>query len=208
MLNSSEKRVVFFASLLAVASAMAAGVAVHFHGLHLSSTVKAGKLADGSTLVVTQQVLKPWTPERFISGRPVDLAFNHDRSQLAVLNMKSVEIIDEKSGKLTTIHTATNSYCGIAYRPGQDEIWASEANRDGDAAIFVAELNGNEVIRKSRIQLPSQSLPAGIVFSNDGKTAYVALNGANAVAVMDASRRKIQRQIPVDLAPLFLKLSQ
>jgi YVTN family beta-propeller protein len=203
-----RKRIFVPAATLVLASAATAGVAVHLHGLHLNSTTKVGKLADGMSLVVTQQVLKPWTPERYISGRPVDLAFNSDRSQLAVLNMRSIEILDEKSGDLTTIPTATTSYCGIAYRPGDEEVWASEADRNGAADIFIAEMKRGKRAGKSRIKLPAHSLPAGIVFSSDGKTAYVALNGANTVAVIDAESHQIERQIPVDLAPLFVKLSR
>src|ERR1035441_883734 len=125
MLKSSGKRTLVLASTLTLASGAFAGIAMHVHRLHLSSTVTAGRLAGGMSLVPTQQVLKPWTSERYISGRPVDLAFNSERSQLAVLNMKSIEIIDEKSEKQTTIETASASYCGIAYRPGTEEVWAS-----------------------------------------------------------------------------------
>lgn len=184
-----------------------AAVATHTHFLHLRSTARAGKQEDGTTLVVTQQILKPWTHERFIKGRPVDLAFSSDRLHLAVLNMASIELFNEKTGDQQTIKTGTTSYCGIAFRPGDHEIWASDGTRR-EASIFITKLNEAGVADAGhRIRLPNKDLPAGIAFSADGDTAYVAMNGKNVVAIIDANTLQITREIPVGLAPLFVKLS-
>ncbi|MBS1813355.1 MAG: bifunctional YncE family protein/alkaline phosphatase family protein [Acidobacteria bacterium] len=207
MLKFLQKRPLFLVLMLVLASAATAAMVVRVRGLRVRSNARAGKQADGTTLVVTQQILKPWTPERYLAGRPVDMAFNHDRSQLAILNGGNIDLIDEKTGKQTSIPTSKTSYCGIAFRPGADEVWASEANRNGAASIMVAQLNATRKSGRKRIEFPKKSLPAGIAFSADGKTAYIALNGANTIAVLDAETHAIKQQIPVDLAPLFVKLS-
>lgn len=184
-----------------------AATAVRGQVLHLRGKVQAGKQKNGTTLVVTQQILKPWTRQQFIKGRPVDFAFSTDRSLLAVLNQASIDLFNEKTGDLQVVKTRPTSYCGIAFRPGDREIWASQAGGKG-SSIFIAKLNQAGVAdAHSRISLLKNDIPAGIAFSADGDTAYVAMNGKNVVAVINANTLQMEREIPVDLAPLFIKLS-
>jgi YVTN family beta-propeller protein len=44
-------------------------------------------------------------------------------------------------------------------------------------------------------------LPAGIAFSADGATAYVAFSRHNSLAVIDVKSRRITREVPVGMAP-------
>jgi hypothetical protein len=86
----------------------------------LRSAAKVGKQADGSLLMVTQQLIRPWGEQTFLSGRPVDLAFDSNKSLLAILNMQSVQLVDGSTGVLQSkFKTKTTSYCGIAFRPGE-----------------------------------------------------------------------------------------
>src|SRR5260370_33830766 len=107
----------------------AIGVATVLPGIDSKALI--GKQPDGSWLVVTQQALRPWREQQFIKGRPVDLAFNSTKSKLAILNLSGIELMDEDSGAQQQIKTHTTSYCGIAFRPGDKELWASEADLDG-----------------------------------------------------------------------------
>jgi YVTN family beta-propeller protein len=181
---------------------VAAGVATVLPGIDSKALI--GKQPDGSWLVVTQQALRPWRQQQFIKGRPVDLAFDSTRSKLAILNLAGIELMDEDSGARQQIKTNTTSYCGIAFRPGDQELWASEADLDGKGSIYVRDLTtGTE----QRVTFPGQAFPTGIAFSADGLTAFVALNNRNTVAVVDTASKKIVREVPVGLAPLFVKIS-
>jgi YVTN family beta-propeller protein len=174
----------------------------------ISSKALIGKQQDGSWLVVTQQVLRPWREQQFIPGRPVDLAFNSTKSKLAILNLAGIELMDEDSGAHEQIKTRSTSYCGIAFRPGDEELWASEADLNGKGSIFVAVLApGGSVASEQRITFPGEAFPAGIAFSSDGRQAFVALNNRNTVALVDAVSKTVVREIPVGLAPLFVKIS-
>jgi YVTN family beta-propeller protein len=172
------------------------------------STVKVGQQADGSWLVVTQQVLRPWRQQQFIKGRPVDLAFNGSRSKLAVLNLDGIELIDEDSGARQSVKTRPTSYCGIAFRPGDQELWSSEADTNGNGSLFIGEFAPDGTLASQQhMTFPGKAFPAGIAFSSNGKQAFVALNNRNTVVVVDAESKTMIREIPVGLAPLFVKLS-
>ena len=141
-------------------------------------------------------------------GRPVDLAFNANKSKLAILNLAGIELMDEDSGAQEQIKTRTTSYCGIAFRPGDKELWSSEADLNGVGSVFVGTLAASGGLAgEQRITFPGKAFPAGIAFSSDGLQAFVALNNRNTVAVVDAVTKSIVREIPVGLAPFFLRLS-
>ena len=183
------------------------GTAEHFLP-EINSRAFAGKQPDGSWLVVTQQVLRPWREQHFIKGRPVDLAFNATKSKLAILNLDGIELMDEDSGAQEQIKTRSTSYCGIAFRPGDHELWASEADPSGEGSLFVGTLAADGgLAREQRIVFPGKAFPAGIAFSSDGLRAFVALNNRNKVAVVDAATKSVLREIHVGLAPFLVKLS-
>jgi DNA-binding beta-propeller fold protein YncE len=116
--------------------------------------------------------------------------------------------MDEDSGAREQINTRSTSYRGIAFRPGDKELWASEADLNGIGSLFVGALApSSELTGEQRIIFPGKAFPAGIAFSSDGLQAFVALNNRNTVAVVDAVAKTIVREIPVGLAPLFLRLS-
>ncbi len=50
-------------------------------------------------------------------------------------------------------------------------------------------------------------MPAGIAFSRDGATAYVAFSRNNSLALIDTETRKVKKEIPVGIAPFAVALS-
>jgi YVTN family beta-propeller protein len=192
-------------ALVGLALSLAAGAVATMPAINSKALI--GRQADGSWLVVTQQVLRPWRQQQFIKGRPVDMAFNAARSKLAILNLAGIELMDEDSGAQQEIKTRSTSYCGIAFRPGDKELWSSEADLNGMGSLFVGALAADGALAgEQRITFPGKAFPAGIVFSPDGLQAFVALNNRNTVAVVDAVNKMV-REVPVGLAPFFLRLS-
>jgi YVTN family beta-propeller protein len=200
--RNQQVRATRMAALLVLA---AAAVAADKLGLFqvLRSTAGPGKQADGSWLVVTEQLVRPWGDATAIQGRPVDMAFDSRKYLLAVLNVSSVAVLDSATGVPTgEFRTKTTSYCGIAFRPGDREVWASEATREGPDSIFIGRLTETGAPGGfDRIPLPGHPVPTGIAFSPDGRKAFVALSRENSVAVVDAESRRVEEQIPVGMAP-------
>ncbi len=175
----------------------------------LRSTVSIGKQAGGFYLLPTNQLLQPWGEVAAIAGRPVDAALSPDRRLLAVLNTRSVLLLDPSTGaRLADVKANTTSYAGVAFRPDVRELWASEATRNGPDDILITELSPEGRPAKSdRLRPPGHPVPTGIAFSADGTTAYVAFSRNNTVGVIDVRSRTLKREVEVGIAPFAVVVS-
>jgi len=175
----------------------------------LKSDAAIGKQGAGYYLLPTNQLLRPWGEATLITGRPVDLAFDSTRRLLAVLNWRSVLILDPKTGaQMAEVKSRSTSYTGIAFRPGDRELWFGETARNGPDNLLIVELDEvGKPASTARLDLPGHPVPAGIAFSKDGATAYVAFSRNNSLAVIDARRRALAREIEVGMAPHGVVLS-
>ena len=169
----------------------------------LKSAATLGKQPGGFYLLPTNQLLRPWGEQAVIPGRPVEFTFDSGKRILAVLNTRSIVLLDGSNGtQLAEIKARATSYTGIAFRPGDREIWGSEATRNGPDSIVVVQLNELGMPGKvDHIELKGHPVPSGIAFAPDGKTAYVAFSRNNTLAVFDTSTRQITREIEVGMAP-------
>ena len=133
----------------------------------LQSAARIGRQPAGFYLLPTSQLLRPWGEQTLFAGRPVDMTFDSARRVLAVLNWRGVEIRDGSTGTpVAEIKTRSTSYTGIAFRPGDRELWASETTRNGPDSIVVAPVSELGMPgRPQRIDLEGHPLPAGIAFS-------------------------------------------
>src|SRR5438874_3620404 len=92
----------------------------------LKTQAALGKQAEGLYLVPTNQMLRPWGEQTVIPGRPVDMTFDSQKRILAVLNARNILLLDGSTGaKLAEVPSKSTSYTGIAFRPGNRELWAS-----------------------------------------------------------------------------------
>jgi YVTN family beta-propeller protein len=201
------KKLVIGACFLALAALLAKETGVF---AVLQSNVALGKQAEGLFLLPTSQLLHPWGQRFAIEGRPVDLAFDSKKRVVAILNTTSVQIRDASTGtKIGEVLTDPTSYAGVAFRPGDRELWASETSLRGPDAMLVAEISELGMPGEGKdIILDGHPVPAGIAFSPDGATAYVAFSRNNSLAVIDARTRKITREIPVGIAPFGVAVSK
>jgi hypothetical protein len=162
-------------TLLILAAVAAAAVVARESAVFslLQSDAAIGQQAAGYYLLPTNQLLRPWGEPALLAGRPVDLAFDSTKRLLAVLNWRGILIMDPKTGaQLAEIKSRSTSYAGVAFRPGDREIWAGEAARNGPDNILIAELSElGTPVKTERIDLPGHPVPAGIAFSKDGATA-------------------------------------
>ena len=170
---------------------------------YLQSSAVLGKQKEGFYLLPTNQILRPWGEQALIKGRPVDMALDSNKRLLAILNTRSILLYDAVSGaQMADIKTRSTSYTGIAFRPGDRELWASETSRNGPDSIFIQKLSASGApLEYERIELSGHPQPCGIAFSADGATAYVAMSRLNQVAVIDVAHRSVQQSIDVGNAP-------
>jgi YVTN family beta-propeller protein len=192
------KRKVIFLSLAGLALAAASKV---FPLLKTKTSI--GRQEGGYYLLPTNQLLQPWGEQSKIKGRPVDAVMDSGKHLLAVLNTRSIEILDASTGTpLGSVKARATSYAGLAFRPGTRELWTGETSRNGSDSLVIAEVGTDgHAAEPQRIALDGHAVPTGIAFSGDGKFAYVALSRKNAVGVFDAATRKLIKEIPAGVAP-------
>jgi len=169
----------------------------------LKSTVGIGKQPAGVYLLSSNQLLRPWGEQTVITGRPVDMTYDSQRRVLAVLNTRAILILDGSTGtRVAEIPARTTSYAGVAFRPEDRELWASETSRNGPDSILVTKIDDVGMPgESSRIALNGHPVPTGIAFSPDGKLAYVAFSRNNTLAVIDAQTLELVREVNVGMAP-------
>src|SRR3954470_13081735 len=129
----------------------------------LKSQAALGKIAEGLYLVPTNQMLHPWGEQSTITCRPVDMVYDSQQRILAVLNTREILLLDGSTGtKVAAVAAKTTSYTGIAFRPGNRELWASETTRTGPDSILVVKLSETGMpVSNSRIDFEGHPLPAG-----------------------------------------------
>src|ERR1035438_7113265 len=107
----------------------------------LRSSVAIGRQPGGFFLLPPNQLLRPWGEQTVIPGRPVDMTYDSQRRILAVLNTRGILLLDGSTGtKVADIAARSTSYAGIAFRPGDRELWASETSRNGPDSILIAKI--------------------------------------------------------------------
>lgn len=191
-----------------------------------------GPQQDGSIVVSDNQVLTP-AGRLIELGAPVRakaIALNpgkaaHTAAVLLMGSPQPVIIFDTVSGQVlqrylpedaagaSVKNRSTGSFAGIAYSPDGSRLLFSQDNN----YVSVAKVDKTTGLlsHEQRVSLPpppadgreyhnAKSInPGGIAFSADGKRAYVALNAANMLGVIDlaASPAKLLTQIPVGNVP-------
>jgi YVTN family beta-propeller protein len=175
----------------------------------LKSATGLGKQPGGTYLVPSNQLLRPWGEQSVIAGRPVDMAFDSRKRILAILNTRTINLVDGSTGvKIANVTARTTSYAGIAFRPGDRELWASETTRtSGSIAIIPISENGMPG-EPSHLEIKGHAVPVGIAFSADGKTAYVAMSRTNTLAVVNCETRTVTKQVDVGMAPFGVVASK
>src|SRR2546421_12145930 len=89
----------------------------------LKSNAAIGRQASGAFLIPTNQLLRPWGEQTLFPGRPVDVTFDSKKRVLAILNTRSVLLMDGGPGtQLAGIKACATSYTGIPFRPDCREL--------------------------------------------------------------------------------------
>jgi YVTN family beta-propeller protein len=191
-----------------------------------------GPQRDGSIVVSDNQVLTP-AGRLVELGSPVRakaIALNPGKAAhtAAVLLMgapQPIIVFDLQSGQIVQRYIpegalnasakerSAGSFAGIAYSPDGSRLLFSQD--DNFVSIATVDRKTGLLSHEQRVSLPPPPAdgrnyhnakainPGSIAFSADGKRAYVALNAANTLGVIDlsATTAKLVKQIPVGNAP-------
>jgi YVTN family beta-propeller protein len=147
----------------------------------------------------------------------------HDfRGYLSIIDLKTGQIVQEEGAESNNPLDPEAGEPGeeVAadgpfYSPDGKTLWVPQT---GDIAKFTVNPETGQVSNKTLIAMPKaanthapeyntepvhpgEALPSGMAFSEDGSKVYVALNGSNALAVINTTTDAIEKEIPVGNAP-------
>ena len=166
--------------------------------------LRVGPQPDGSILVPTNQLLRPAGLQLTFPGRPVDMALSPDGKWLAVLNMRSINLIRvlDRAIMQTLPFRGGGSFKGIAFSSDGKNIYVSQARDRMLVAVMDKDhiLHWEDPLIFPRPSIGGYPVPGGFAFGQDGKKLYVVLNRSNTLAVVNMIDRSV-KEIPVGVAP-------
>lgn len=105
----------------------------------------------------------------------------------------TVSVIDTRSG--TVIDTLTGFRLPYRLAVSPDGSTAIACDPEGDAIHVI------DVASRTSWKIDALPAPRGVIFTSDGKTAFVTLAGGPSVGVVDLAARKVTRTIGVGNSP-------
>ncbi len=135
---------------------------------------------------------------------PVDLALTRDGEWIVVANQTSHSVSLVRSSDGTVVDEVR---CGVrptavVFTPDEQRVLVASSH-SGELTVFRRENNRLHLL--ATVDLKHE--PHGIAVSPTGTTAYVALAGANCVAVVDLETYQLRNQIAVGKWPRYVGLS-
>ena len=164
-----------------------------------------GLREDGSQMVPTGEMLKPYGRTLEVSGRPVDAALSSDGRLLFVKDMGVVRVIDAFSWKQQQELESKGgaSIYGIAVSKNGERVLSTSAAD----SLHVYQRNGSGAYKLGfDVKVPGpkgkgNSFPCGVALSANEKIAYVALSRNNTLGIVDLVSKKLTREIRTGIAP-------
>ncbi|HZX05545.1 discoidin domain-containing protein, partial [Kribbella sp.] len=175
-----------------------------------------GQVTGQGQVVADDQYIKPIGQRLVIPyGKIMSSSVSPDGTHLAASltdGGQVLAIVDLKSYKVQQ-YVGTNAQSdlrvsggdvgqeGPTYSPDGSQLWLGRI--DGYTK-FTVNSDGS-LANPTNVSIPAQgskhALSAAPVFSADGKTVYVAVNGQNRVIALDAATGAVQQSWPVGIAP-------
>jgi YVTN family beta-propeller protein len=184
---------------------------------------------EGGVLVASHQVVTPaGVVARLEGARPKDLALSPDGATVAVLAQGRVAFYDAETGagRGAPVTVGAVGPLGVAWAPDGRAVYASLADgkvarltpgaegtwgKSAEFAIDTVGPNGAPDVAagtQGRGAQRGDPQVTGLAVSPDGKRLYVGLGIRNAVAVVALPDGRVERSIPVGVAPYHLTLSR
>ncbi|HTC59448.1 MAG TPA: bifunctional YncE family protein/alkaline phosphatase family protein [Solirubrobacteraceae bacterium] len=149
------------------------------------------------------------------------LTWNEFTGYLTIIDLKTGKIVQEEGAYPNTLDPAAGepgeevAADGPLYSPDGKTLWIPQT---GDIAKFTVDPETGTVSEKVIVKMPpaangpapedsteakhpGEAEPSGMALSPDGSKLYVALNGSNALGVINTATNEVEREIPVGNAP-------
>jgi len=179
------------ASMALAAGAITAAAAAVLH---------AGPQGNGTAITPNGWVVTPAGKQvDLIDGTPVwaDRPFSEvlspDGRWLLIgsdgQSTQSLKVVDTSTGKVTQTISYTGDealFVGLAFSPDGKHAYASAG---GNNKVRVYDVTNGTLAEKTSIPVPG--FPAGLTFSSDGSTLYVAENSRDALAVVNLATKAV-----------------
>lgn len=171
-----------------------------------------GPQNDETYVVSTSQIIDPAGETITFPGRPVDLALNSEETILAVKNMSDIVFFNVKNQSILQILALPkggSSFIGIGWNSADKKLWVTDsrgflrsAMMDEDGLFFWKD----EIVLSSTDN--QSSYPGGFAIDEKNGIIYVALNRNNTIGVVNLNTGKLEKQIPVGIAPYTVLISK
>jgi len=140
---------------------------------------------------------------------PLGMALAPDGRHVALLmsgwGEQGVQIVDRTTGQVTQTLDQAAAFIGVAFAPDGQSLYASGGNQDvvyryawSDGRATLAD---SIVLAPKRPRAPGLRYAAGLAFSPDGRTLYVAENMADSLAAVDVASGRVVHRYATDAYP-------
>jgi YVTN family beta-propeller protein len=164
---------------------------IYQKGKILASSPKNG------TIEIYSQLNQTLLESVAIEGEPDRLIKDEINQCLYCLHTKenAISILSLEPLKIKKkIHTGDQlSLAGGAIRPNTNQLWIC----DGVAGVWILTTPDLRLIKKFEVG----RYPENILFTPEGKKAYISLKGENAVAMIDPEKKTVVSKIKVGIYP-------
>jgi len=172
---------------------------------------KVGERIDGGVMTPNHQLVRPAGESLSFQCRPVDMVLGANGRYLYAKDDRGIVVVDVTSWKVvqelgmkggTSLH-------GICLSPDGQKIYATDGGSGLNEGTVAPD---GKVTWKQTIAMPSPLIggaayPNGLLITDNGKSALVALSRSNSLAVVNLESGKVETQIPTDIAPYAVALA-
>jgi YVTN family beta-propeller protein len=175
-------------------------------GFALSRAPIVGVQPDGTTLTPVGQRLTPAGTQIEVDDRPLGMALSPNHQLLAVVTgsnfaSRALHLIDVSTGTLKQTISINNSFVGVGFSPSGNKIYVGGGTNDVKVFSLTAGGTYAAAVPPTIPVTPGSPAPSGLSVSPDGTRVYVALNQANAVAVIDTATSAVVTRVAVGTYP-------
>ncbi|HEX3702270.1 MAG TPA: YncE family protein, partial [Vicinamibacterales bacterium] len=175
-------------------------------GFALSRAPIVGVQPDGTILTPVGQRLTPAGTQIEVDDRPLGMALSPNHQLLAVVTgsnfaSRALHLIDVSTGTLNQTISINNSFVGVGFSPSGNKIYVGGGTNDVKVFSLTAGGTYAAAVPPTIPVTPGSPAPSGLSVSPDGTRVYVALNQANAVAVIDTATSAVVTRVAVGTYP-------
>ena len=153
-----------------------------------------GRQPDGTYLLPTGQVVRPFGKIIEVNDRPLGIAMSPDGRIAAVVTgsnfaARALHLVDIATAQLTQTLPVADSFTGVAFTSDGNTLYVGGGSSHA-VLVFVRPSAQQPFAAAESIAIPNGA-PSGLALSPDGQSLFVACNQRHAVARITLATRKV-----------------